>query len=55
MVKSNLSEEPSEDDDAHDLVDTLLKLKKRGKDPLVLKLRKTAVATVAEGRGKRPT
>lgn len=51
MLKSKLSE----DDDVHDLVDTLLKLKKRGKDPLVLKLKKTAVATVAEGRGKWPT
>jgi metal-responsive CopG/Arc/MetJ family transcriptional regulator len=55
MIKSKLSEELSEDDDVHDLVDALLKLKKRGKDPLVLKLKKTAVATVAEGRGKWPT
>jgi metal-responsive CopG/Arc/MetJ family transcriptional regulator len=55
MLKSKLSEELSEDEDVHELVESLLRIKKNGKDPLVLKLRKTAVETVAEGRGKRPT
>jgi metal-responsive CopG/Arc/MetJ family transcriptional regulator len=55
MLKSKLSEELSEDEDVHDLVDALLRFKKKGKDPLVLRLKKTAVETVAEGRGKRPT
>jgi metal-responsive CopG/Arc/MetJ family transcriptional regulator len=52
MLKSKLSEELSEDDDVHDLVGALLRLKKKGKDPLVLKHKKTAVETVAEGRRK---
>src|SRR5437660_6904885 len=55
MLKSKLSEELSEDEDVHELVETLLKLKEKGRDPLVLKLNKTAVETVAEGRGARPT
>ena len=55
MLKSKLSEELSEDEDVHELVETLLKLKEKGRDPLVLKLKKTAVETVAEGRGARPT
>jgi metal-responsive CopG/Arc/MetJ family transcriptional regulator len=55
MLKSKLSEELSEDEDVHDLVGALLRFKKKGKEPLVLKLKKTAVETVAEGRGKRPT
>ena len=55
MLKSKLSEELSEDEDVHELVESLLRIKKKGKDPLVLKLQKTAVETVAEGRGRRPT
>jgi metal-responsive CopG/Arc/MetJ family transcriptional regulator len=55
MLKSKLSEELSEDEDVHELVEILFKLKKNGKNPLVLKLKKTAVETVAEGRGRWPT
>jgi metal-responsive CopG/Arc/MetJ family transcriptional regulator len=55
MLKSKLSEELSEDEDVSELVGTLLRLKKKGKNPLVLKLKKSAVETVAEGRGRRPT
>lgn len=55
MLKSKLSEELSEDEDVEDLVEVLLELKKKGKEPLTLKLRKSAVETVAEGRGTRPT
>ena len=55
MLKSKLSEELSEDEDVHELVMALLRLKKKGRDPLVLRLDKTAVETVAEGRGRWPT
>ncbi len=55
MLKSKLSEELTEDEDVHELVESLLRIKKKGKDPLVLKLQKTAVETVAEGRGRWPT
>ena len=55
MLKSKLSEELSEDEDVHELVESLLRIKKKGKDPLVLKLQKTAVETVGEGRGRWPT
>ena len=55
MLKSKLSEELTEDEDVHELVESLLRIKKKGKDPLVLELQKTAVETVAEGRGRRPT
>jgi hypothetical protein len=41
----------SEDEDVDELVEILLNLKRKGRDPLVLKLKKTAVETVAEGRG----
>ena len=51
MLKSKLSEELTEDEDVHELVESLLRIKKKGKDPLVLRLNKTAVETVAEGRG----
>lgn len=55
MLKSKLSEELSQDEDVRDLVQILVKLKKKGKDPVVLKLKKSAVETVAEGRGRWPT
>ena len=55
MLKSKLSEELSEDEDVHELVMALLRLKKKGRDPLVLRLNKTAAETVAEGRGRWPT
>ena len=56
MLKSKLSEELSQDEDVHDLVEILVKLKKKkGKDPVVLKLKKTAAETVAEGRERWPT
>ncbi|MBO0888237.1 hypothetical protein J2P12_03970 [Candidatus Bathyarchaeota archaeon] len=55
MLSSKLSEELSEDEDVHELVDILLKQKKRGKEPLVLRLEKTAVEIVAEGRDRWPT
>ena len=55
MLSSKLSEELSEDEDVHELVEILLKQKKRGKEPLVLRLKKTATETVAEGRDRRPT
>jgi len=55
MLKSKLSEELSQDEDVRELVEALLRLKKRGGDPLILKLKKSAVETVADGRGARPT
>ena len=52
MLSSKLSEELSEDEDVHEPVEILLKQKRRGKEPLTLRLEKTAVETVAEGRDR---
>ncbi len=52
MLKSKPSEKLREDENVYELVETLLRLKKKGKNPLVLKPEKTAVETVAEGRGR---
>ena len=52
MIKTILSESMSDDQDVDELVKFLLKLKKTGKEPLVLRLSKTATATVASGRDR---
>lgn len=50
MLKARLSEELSEDEDVEDMVKVLIETKKKGHEPLVLRLEKSAVETVAEGR-----
>jgi len=50
MLKTRLLEELSEDEDVEDVVKILIETKKKGHEPLVLWLEKTAVETVAEGR-----
>jgi Arc/MetJ-type ribon-helix-helix transcriptional regulator len=50
MLRVKLSEELSEEEDVDELVEALLKIKRKGTEPLVLTLGKTAVETVAEGR-----
>ena len=50
MLKTRLSEELSEDEDVEEMVRVLIETKKKGHEPLVLHLEKSAVETVAEGR-----
>ncbi len=52
MIKTILSESMSDDQNVDELVKSLLKLKKTGKEPLVLQLNQTATATVASGRDR---
>ncbi len=51
MIKTTLSESMSDDQNVDELVKVLLKLKKTGKEPLVLRLNKTATSIMASGRG----
>jgi predicted CopG family antitoxin len=49
-------EKPPEDDqDVDKLVKSLLKLKRAGTEPLVLRLKQTATKSLANERGHRPT
>jgi predicted CopG family antitoxin len=49
-------EKPPEDDqDVDKLVKSLLKLKRAGREPLVLRLKQTATKSLANERGHRPT
>ncbi|HZY93741.1 MAG TPA: ribbon-helix-helix domain-containing protein [Candidatus Bathyarchaeia archaeon] len=50
MLKTRLLEELSEDEDVEEAVRVLIETKKKGHEPLVLQLEKSAVETVAEGR-----
>ena len=50
MLKTRLLEELSEDEDVEEMVRVLIETKKKGHEPLVLQLEKSAVETVAEGR-----
>ena len=50
MLKTRLQEELSEDEDVEEVVRVLIETKKKGHEPLVLQLEKSAVETVAEGR-----
>jgi metal-responsive CopG/Arc/MetJ family transcriptional regulator len=52
MIKAQLSEILAEDEDVADLVTVLLKLKKKGVEPVALRLKKSAVDVVAEGRDR---
>jgi Arc/MetJ-type ribon-helix-helix transcriptional regulator len=52
MIKTILSESMSDDQNVDELVKSLLKLKKTGKEPLVLRLGKPATAIVASGRDR---
>jgi metal-responsive CopG/Arc/MetJ family transcriptional regulator len=52
MIKTTLSESVSDDQNVDELVKVLLRLKKTGKEPLVLQLSKTATAIVASGRDR---
>jgi metal-responsive CopG/Arc/MetJ family transcriptional regulator len=52
MIKTTLSESMSDDQNVDELVKVLLKLKKTGKEPLVLRLSKTTTAIVASGRDR---
>lgn len=55
MVKSRLIEALSEDEDVNSLVESLLGMKKRGREPVTLRLRKTAVELVSQERDRWPT
>jgi len=55
MIKTMLSESTSDDQDVDKLVESLLKLKKAGKEPLVLRLKQTSTELVASGRDHWPT
>ena len=50
MIKTILSESVSDDQNVDELVKSLLKLKRAGKEPLVLRLNQTATEIVASGR-----
>ena len=50
MIKAKLAEALVEDEDVADLVDSLLRLRRKGRQPVALRLKKTAVELVAEGR-----
>lgn len=52
MIKTVISESMSDDQNVDELVKSLLKLKKTGKEPLVLRLNKPATAIVASGRDR---
>lgn len=55
MVKAKLVEALAEDEDVERLVETLLRMKKKGGEPVTIRLRQTAVDLVAEGRERWPT
>ncbi len=55
MVKAMLLESMTEDEDIDGLVESMLRLKKTGREPVVLRLKKTAVELVAHGRDRWPT
>jgi metal-responsive CopG/Arc/MetJ family transcriptional regulator len=55
MIKTMLSESTADDQDVDKLVESLLKLKKAGKEPLVLRLKQSATEIVASGRDHWPT
>lgn len=50
MIKTILSEPTADDQNVDNLVESLLKLKKDGKEPLILRLKQTATELVAGGR-----
>ena len=55
MIKEKLSESLNNEDpdeNVEELVKSMLKMKKAGREPVVLRLRKTAVDMVAEGRDR---
>ncbi len=55
MIKAKLAEAMAEDEDVTDLVASLLRMKRRGRQPVTLRLRKKAVELVAQGRDRWPT
>ncbi len=55
MVKAKLVEALSEDEDVTSLVQALLAIKTKGGEPVTLRMRKTSVQVVAEGRDRWPT
>ncbi len=55
MIKTKLLESLTDDEEVDDLVEVLLKLKKSGNEPVVLRLKKTAAELVAGGRDRWPT
>jgi len=55
MIKTMLSESTADDQDVDKLVESLLKLKKAGKEPLVLRLKQSVTEIVASGRDHWPT
>jgi len=58
MIKEKLSES-LENEEAHEnveeLVKSMLRMKKAGREPVMLRLRRSAVESVAEGRDRWPT
>jgi Arc/MetJ-type ribon-helix-helix transcriptional regulator len=55
MIKERLAERLAEDEDVSDLVESLLRMKRKGKEPVTLRLKKPAVELVREGRDRWPT
>ncbi len=55
MIKAKLAEAMAEDEDVTDLVASLLRMRRRGRQPVTLRLRKSAVELVAQGRDRWPT
>lgn len=55
MIKAKLAEAMAEDEDVTDLVASLLRMRRRGRRPVTLGLRKRAVELVAQGRDRWPT
>jgi len=55
MIKEKLSEflnNKDPDENVEELVKSMLRMKKSGREPVILKLRKKAVDSVAEGRDR---
>jgi len=55
MVKAKLVEALAENEDVSSLVKSLLDMKRRGREPVTLRMKKTAVELVAQGRDRWPT
>ena len=55
MIKAKLVEALAEDEDVTSLVQSLLAMKRKGRQPVTLRLKTTAVELVARGRDRWPT
>jgi Arc/MetJ-type ribon-helix-helix transcriptional regulator len=55
IIKAKLAESLVEDEDVTALVETLLKMKRKGREPVTLRFTKSAAEIVSEGRDRWPT